>query len=175
MMNSKVKVAMNEQIKHEIGSSYLYLSMAAYFDSLGLDGMGNWMRCQAQEELVHAMKFFNHMNDRDARVELLALEKPQVEWSSPLDAFKAAYKHEQFISAKINDIMAIAHAEKDFAAIPLLNWFVNEQIEEESSTAKVAQQLELVGSSNGLFMLDRELAQRTFVYPAAGTATDVQA
>lgn len=168
MINQQVRNAMNEQIQHEVYSSYLYLSMAAYFDSQGLDGMGQWMRCQAQEELVHAMKFFDHLKARDGRVELLALDKPPSEWSSPQEVFEAAYGHEQKVSALINNIVRIAQEENDYAALPMLHWFVNEQIEEEASTSKVAQQLRTVGKSGeGILMLDRELGTRTFVYPPA--------
>lgn len=166
MINGKVRDIINEQIRNEIFSSYLYLSMAAYFDSLGFDGMGQWMRCQAQEEMVHAMKFFNHIKDREGKVELLAIDKPQSEWSSPLDAFKAAYKHEQFITAKINDIVSVAHEEKDYAAIPMLNWFVEEQIEEEATASKTVQELERIGDDgNGILMIDRELGTRIFALP----------
>ncbi|HPW45123.1 MAG TPA: ferritin [bacterium] len=171
MMNKRVRDAMNVQIQKEIFSSYLYLSMAAYFDSVGLDGMASWMRVQSQEELFHAMKFFDHLKDREGRVELLALEKPATEWASPLEAFKAAYEHEKMISASINNIMTIAHEEKDYAAFPMLSWFVEEQIEEEASVSKIVGELERLGSSgHGMMMIDRELGVRTFTYPAATTA-----
>lgn len=167
MINEKMQQAMNEQIKNEFFSAYLYLSMAAYFHGIGLDGMGQWMRCQAMEEQVHAMKLFNHVNDREGKILLLSIDHPQVEWSSPLDAWQAAYKHEQFVTGKINDMMRLAQETNDFAAMPLLHWFVDEQIEEEASTAKPVQELELVGSDgNGLMMLDREMATRTFTMPA---------
>lgn len=167
MINEKIEKELNEQIKHEIGSAYLYLSMAAYFDGQGWDGMASWMKVQAQEEMTHAMKFYDHLKDREGRIELMALEKPQAEWGSPLEAFKAAYKHEQFITSRIETLAKIAQEVGDFTSRPLLDWFLNEQIEEEASTAKVAQQLERIGSSTeGLTMLDRELATRTFTLPA---------
>jgi ferritin len=167
MIGKKMQEAMNQQIKNELESAYLYLSMAAYFHSLGLDGMAQWMRAQTQEEMVHAMKFFDHIKDRDGRVELLDLAQLQKEWDSPLAAFKAAYAHEQFITSKINDLADLAAEESDHAAGILLQWFVTEQIEEEASTSKVAQMLEMVGDSgNGLLMLDRELGTRTFTMPA---------
>jgi ferritin len=166
-MNAKIEKEFNEQIKHEIGSAYLYLSMAAYFDGLGWDGMASWMKVQAQEEMTHAMKFYDHLKDREGRIELMALEKPQAEWASPLEAFKAAYKHEQFITGRIGTLAKLAQEENDFTCRPLLDWFLNEQIEEEASTAKVVQQLDRVGSSTeGLTMLDRELATRVFTPPA---------
>ena len=168
-MNEKMQNAMNEQIKNELFSAYLYLSMAAYFHRIGHDGMGQWMRVQALEEQTHAMKLFDHLKDREGNIQLLALEQPQVEWSSPLDAFKAAYKHEQFITGKINDLMKLAHETGDFASMTLLNWFVDEQVEEEATAAKTVQELEMIGSDgNGILMLDRELGARTFTMPQQG-------
>ena len=167
MINNKVQQKMNEQIKLEIASSYLYLSMAAYLSSKGLDGMSSWMEAQSQEELVHAMKFYKHITERDGRVMLLPIEQPQTEWESPLAAWQAAYEHEKFITGKINELTKLAHQESDFAALPMLSWFVDEQIEEEASTSKVAQSLEMVGTSGqGMLMLDRELGTRVFTYPA---------
>ncbi len=161
---------MNVQIQKEIFS----------FVPLPVDGRlfrfnrarryGFRMRVQSQEELFHAMKFFNHLKDREGRVELLALEKPATEWASPLEAFKAAYEHEK-MTASINGIMTIAHEEKDYAAFPMLNWFVDEQIEEEASVSKIAGELERIGTSGqGLLMLDRELGVRTFTYPTTTAA-----
>jgi ferritin len=162
MIGKRMQDALNEQIKHELESAYLYLSMVAYFDSTSLQGMAQWMRVQTQEEIEHAMKFFDHIHDRDGRVELLPLAKPKKEWSSPLEAFKAAYEHEQFITGKINALMKIAAEENDHAAGVLLQWFVTEQVEEEASTLKVVNLLERIGDSgHGLVMLDRELGTRT--------------
>jgi len=167
MINEKVRKAFNEQINHEIFSAYLYYSMAAYFHSLGLDGMAQWMRVQVLEELEHAQKFFDHIVERDGKVELGAVEKPQAEWESPLDAFKAAYKHEQFITGKINELMKLSREENDYASQSMLQWFVDEQVEEEASTSKIAQQLEMVKDSpNALLMLDRELGARVYTPPA---------
>ena len=166
MINAKLETKMNEQITNEIYSSYLYLAMAAYFSDLNLDGMAQWMKVQAQEELTHAMKFFAHIADRGGRVRLAQIDQPQAEWASPYEAFAAAYKHEQFISGTINELMDLAQQEKDFAAIPMLNWFVEEQIEEESSTEKPMRMLERIGDSGqALMMFDREMAARTFTYP----------
>ena len=161
MINPKMQDAMNEQIKNELESAYIYLSMAAYFDSEGWDGMGQWMRAQAQEEMVHAMKFFEHISERDGRVKLMALAQPQEKWSSPLDAFQAAYEHEKFITGTINELVKLANEINDYAANSLLQWFVDEQVEEEASTSKVVQLLERVGDSgNGLVMLDLQLGKR---------------
>jgi ferritin len=167
MISKKMQDAMNEQIKHELESAYLYLSMAAYFHSAGLDGMAQWMRVQTQEEMVHAMKFFDHIRDRDGRVELLALTQPKKEWASPLAAFQDAYEHEKFVTSRINDLVKTATEESDYASSELLQWFTTEQIEEEASTSRVAQALERIGDSgSGLIMLDRELSKRTFTMPS---------
>ena len=163
MIGDRLCTAMNEQIKNELESYYIYLSMAAYFHSISLDGMGHWMRCQSHEEMIHAMKFFDHIIDRGGRVVLQDLKQIRTEWSSPAEAFKDAYEHEQFITGKINELTAIAREEKDYASEPLLAWFSDEQIEEEASTGKIADELEMVGSDkSALLMLDRELAGRAF-------------
>ncbi len=161
MIGKRMQDAINEQIKHELESAYLYLSMVAYFHSESLDGMAQWMTGQAQEELAHAMKFCNHIDERDGRVELKALSQPQKEWASPLEAFKAAHEHERFITGKINDLVKLAAEEKDHAAGIMLQWFVTEQVEEESSTLKVVELLKRIGDSgHGLIMADRELGTR---------------
>lgn len=167
MITKAMQDAINLQIKYELESAYLYLSMAAYFHSTGLDGMAQWMRVQTQEEMVHAMKFFDHIKDRDGHIELLQLDKPKTEWSSPQNAFEEANKHEQLITSRINNLSKLAREENDNAAGILLQWFVTEQIEEEASTLKVAQELKLIGNSGqGILMLDRELGMRIFTMPA---------
>jgi ferritin len=161
MIGQRMQEAMNEQIMHETGSAYLYFSMAAYFHAKGVDGMAQWMKAQAQEEFGHALRFFNHINDRGGRIELLGIDKPQKEWDSPLAAFKAALEHEKFITGKIDELVKIAREENDNAAEIALQWFVTEQIEEEDSVSKVIDMLELIGESgHGLLMADRELGQR---------------
>ena len=161
MIGKKMQDAINEQIKEELGSAYIYLSMAAYFHSEGLDGMAHWMRAQTQEEMVHAMKFYDHLVERDGVIELLEIEKPQKVWKSPLDVFQTAYKHEQYITGRINDLVQLAAKENDNAAAIMLQWFVTEQVEEEASTSKVAQDLKVAGDSGqAILMLDRELATR---------------
>ncbi len=171
MISERMQESLNEQIKHELESAYLYLAMVAYFDAESLDGMANWMRIQTQEELGHATRFFNHIAERDGRIELRALSKPQKEWDSPLAAFQAAYEHEQFITGKINELTKIATEENDNAAKIMLQWFVTEQVEEESSTRKVVELLQRVGDSgDGLIMIDRELGQRTVTATSSTTA-----
>lgn len=161
MMNEKIQSAFNEQIKHELESEHLYLSMAAYFHSVNLDGFAKWMRVQASEERKHAMKFFEHIYDRGGRVHLTALGQPKGEWSSPLNVFEDAYKHEVFITDKINSLVKLAQGTQDYASTPLLNWFEDEQIEEENSTFKIVEKLKMIGTSGaGLVMLDKELGKR---------------
>ncbi|HOW58038.1 MAG TPA: ferritin [Smithellaceae bacterium] len=163
MIGEKTKTAMNEQIKHELESFYIYLSMVAYFHERNLDGMAHWMRCQAHEEMIHAMKFYDHIIDRGATVTLLDLKQLKTKWQTPLEAWQDAYEHEKFVTAKINNLLKISREENDYASEPLLAWFVNEQIEEEKNTDKVVQELTMVGSSReGLLMLDRELGARVF-------------
>jgi ferritin len=165
MINARVRDIMNEQIKAELESQYIYLSMVAYFHEQNLDGMAHWMRVQAHEETTHAMKFFDHIIDRGGQVELLDMKQLKKTWSSPLEAWKDAYAHEQFITSKIHGILKVVREESDFTAEPMLNWFVKEQIEEEKNTSGIMTQLERVGASqDGLFMIDKDLVAR--VWPA---------
>ena len=137
MVSKTMLNAINEQIKHEMESAYIYLSMAAYFHSLNLDGMAHWMRAQAHEETIHAMKFFDHLTNRGASVTLLDLKQLKTTWKNPLEPWKDAYAHEKFITGKIHGLLKIARKENDYTAEPLLAWFVNEHIEEEHNTDKV--------------------------------------
>jgi ferritin len=163
MIGERLNNAINEQIKNELESYYIYLSMAAWFHSKSLDGMGHWMRCQAHEEMIHAMKFFNHVIDRGGKVVLLDLKQLKTQWNSPLEVFQDALEHEKFISGKIDDLTSIAREEKDYASEPILAWFTDEQIEEEATAGKVVDELEMVGADKpGLLMLDRELAGRAY-------------
>jgi len=163
MIGERLRNAMNDQVKNELESYYIYLSMAAYFQSISMDGMAHYMRCQAHEEMNHAMKFFDHIIERGAQVVLQDLRQLKTEWSTPAEAFKDAYEHEQFISGKINDLTTIAREERDYAAEPMLAWFTEEQIEEEASAGKIVDHLEMIGEDkSALLMLDREMGQRTF-------------
>ena len=163
MIPDKLAQAINEQIKNEMESAYIYLSMAAYFHSLSLDGMAHWMRAQAHEETIHAMKFMDHLIDRGAPVALLDLSILKAQWPSPAEAWKDAYAHEQFITSKINDLTTIAREVRDYQSEPLLAWFTEEQIEEEATSSKIAGEMEMVeGSKSALLMLDRELGSRAF-------------
>ena len=163
MLKERIEKALNEQLNAETYSAYLYLSMAAYFEHKGLKGFANWMETQALEELTHAKKFYDFINERGGRVKLDKIDAPQTEWKDPLDAFNAALKHEEYITSRINNLAALAEEEKDRATIIFLQWFVSEQVEEEANVKDIVDKLELVKDSpNGIFMLDRELAQRTF-------------
>ncbi|MHC4177110.1 MAG: ferritin [Planctomycetota bacterium] len=162
MLNPETQDAFNKQINAEFHSAYLYLSMAAYFEAQSLAGMANWMRVQAQEETVHAMKFFDFINERDGRVKLAEIEAPKTEWNSPLEAFQDAYEHEQKITGMINGLSNLAANSKDHAAHNFLEWFVAEQVEEENSVRTIVDQLKLVGDNGvGQFILDGQLGQRT--------------
>ncbi len=161
MLISKMQDALNRQINEELFSSYLYLSMSAYFESAGLPGMANWMRVQAAEEQIHAMKMFAFINERDGRVLLDAIDKPKAEWNSPLEAFQEAYQHEQKVTALINGLTDLAISEKDHATSSFLQWFINEQVEEESTVRTICDMLKLVGDhGHALLMIDRELGRR---------------
>ena len=163
MIADKTRNAMNEQIKHELESFYLYLSMTAYFHAQNLDGMAHWMRCQAHEEMIHAMKFYDHILDRGGVITLLDLKQIKTTWKKPLEAWQDAYEHEKFITNKIFELTKISREENDYTSEPLLSWFLNEQIEEEKNTDKVSRDLATVeNSKEGILMLDRELATRIF-------------
>ena len=161
MLKPKIQDAFNQQINAELFSSYLYLSMSAYFESRNLKGMANWMRIQAQEENLHALKFFDFIHERGGQAVLTQIDAPQVEWNSPAAAFEAAHQHECKISGLINGLVDLALSEKDHAANAFLQWFVTEQVEEEATVHEISEQLKLAGDQGGiLFMLDRELGRR---------------
>ena len=168
MFSEKMQTALNEQANAEFYSSYLYLSMSAYFQSVSLSGFSHWMRIQAQEELMHAMKFYDFVNERAGRVLLKKIDEPKTQWDSPIAVFEHVIKHEQEVTRRINNLVNVANEEKDHATNIFLQWFVTEQVEEEASAAEVLHKLNLThGEGSGLFMMDRELAQRVFVPPAA--------
>ncbi|MDI6448285.1 ferritin [Anaerobaca lacustris] len=167
MMSKKMEKALNEQINAEAYSAYLYLAMAAYFEAENLPGMANWMRIQTQEETAHALKFFDFVNERRGRVVLKAIDQPQKEWKSPLAAFEAAFAHEQLVTGRIDDLVNLAIQAKDHATAAFLQWFVDEQVEEESSVDRIVQMLKMAEKAPGaMFMIDRDLGQRTFTPPA---------
>jgi len=161
MLSKIMQDALNEQIKHEFYSSYLYLAMSGYFETLNLPGFAHWMRAQSGEEYEHAMRLFDFVNDRDGSVELQALDQPPSEFQSPLDAFQQALEHERKISGLIHNLYALAVREKDYPAQVHLQWFVNEQVEEEKNATQIVEQLKLAGNdSAALLMLDSTLGTR---------------
>ncbi|MBN2184704.1 MAG: ferritin [Candidatus Krumholzibacteriota bacterium] len=161
MISDKIIKAMNDQIRKEFYSSYLYLSMASYLHSKGFDGMGGWMRAQAMEEAIHAMKFFDHLIERGGDVELQPIEQPPAEWKSPLEAFRGALDHERMITGTINDLYKMASDENDYASRTMLQWFIDEQIEEETNAEKNVRMLEIAGESGqALLMIDKDLGVR---------------
>jgi len=161
MLSEKMQAALNGQLNAELYSSYLYMSMNAYFKSVNLDGFANWMYYQAQEELTHAMKFYDFINSRGGRVKLAQVDAPPSEWISPLAVYEATLEHEQKVTGLINDLVEMALKERDHATNIFLQWFVTEQVEEEESVGGVLEQLKLMGEAKGgIFMIDRELARR---------------
>ena len=163
MISKKMQNAINSQINAELYSAYMYLSMAAYFTSKNLPGFANWMRVQAQEEVGHAMKFYKFIEECLGHVALKAIDGPPTEWDSPLAVFQAGFKHEQKVTGLINKLVDQAIEENDHATRGFMQWFVDEQVEEEASADAIVQQLKLIKDSpGGLFMLDKELAGRTF-------------
>lgn len=166
MISKKMQDALNEQVTAEFYSAHLYLSMSAFLESIDLPGLANWMRVQYQEEVTHAEKIYDHVIERDGRAIVKSFDSPPTEWESPLDLFQAAYEHEQKVTGLINTLVDTAIAESDHASQVFLQWFVNEQVEEEASVKAVIQQFKLLGDSRaGLFQIDRELGQRVFVPP----------
>ncbi|WP_175059881.1 ferritin [Thermococcus sp. 2319x1] len=167
MLSEKMLRALNEQLNRELYSAYLYFAMAAYFDDLNLEGFASWMKAQAEEELGHVLRFYNYIYDRNGRVELTEIPKPPREWGSPIEAFEAAYEHEQFISKSIHQLAALAEEEKDYPTRAFLEWFINEQVEEEASVKKILDELKFAKDAPQIvFMLDRELAARAPKLPS---------
>ena len=162
MISEKMEEALNEQINAELWSAYMYLSMSAYFESENLGGFANWMRVQADEEVEHAMRFYNYVNEVGGRVELKPIDEVPTAWDSPLDAFQETLKHEKKVTSLINDLVDLADEENDHATYSMLQWFVDEQVEEEDSAGEIVEKLEFVGdSANGLLSLDRHLGERS--------------
>jgi ferritin len=171
MLSEKMEKALNGQLNFELYSSYIYYAMSAYCQSLDLVGMASWFKVQVQEELFHASKFFDYVCDRGGRVQLEQIKAPPVEWDSPLSAFANALKHEQEVTRRISELVDLAREERDRSTDSFLQWFVNEQIEEEASARKIIGQLRLMGASgSGIYLLDKELATRVFTMPTVAGA-----
>lgn len=162
MISLKVQNAMNEQIKNELFSAYLYLSMASFFEEKNLPGFAHWMRVQAQEEQEHALKFFDFIHDRGGKITLLPIEQPKAEWKSALDAFNDAYEHEQLVTGMINKIYETALEQKDYPSQIMLQWFIDEQVEEEKNASDIVEQLKRIEErGTAILMLDHELGKRS--------------
>lgn len=160
-MDQKLYRKLNEQVTHEFFAGYLYLSMAAKFEEKSLTGFAHWMREQFKEEQEHAMKIFDFINSRGEKVELMPIPKPEAEWEEPIEAFKLAYEHEKKVTGLITEIMDTAIEVKDYPTVALMNWFVQEQVEEEENVIKIIEQLNYAQDNKSvILMLDRQLADR---------------
>jgi ferritin len=161
MITKAMQDAMNEQINKELFSSYLYLSMAAYFEGRNLSGFGHWMRVQADEEREHAMKFYNFILECAGRVTLKAIEGPKTEWSSSLEVAEEVAAHEAKVTASIHALYELAMQEKDYPAQVMLQWFISEQVEEEKNAAEIVADLKLIEErGTAVLMLDKQLGKR---------------
>jgi len=172
MISKDMTKALNEQINKELFSAYLYLDLSARAERSGMPGVANWFFIQNQEELTHAQMFYKYVLRQGATIDLAAIAKPAVKCKTALEMFEKTLEHEQIVTASINNLVDIAVKEKDHATEVFLQWFVNEQVEEEQNACAIIDQLKLAGpSGGGLFMIDRELAARVFVAPTAASAT----
>lgn len=169
MLKKSVEKEFNAQINAETYSAYLYWSMSAWCERNNLPGFANWMRVQAQEEMTHAIKFYTTILERGGNVKLAALDAPETEWKDIEAIFTATLKHENYITERINFLVDLTTKEKDHAGTQFLQWFVNEQVEEEKNADQILGQLKIMGKQPGaaLYMLDKEMAARVFVPPTA--------
>ncbi|HSL87735.1 MAG TPA: ferritin [Ignavibacteriaceae bacterium] len=162
MISTKMQKALNKHLNEELFSSYLYLSMAAYFKSKNLNGFANWMKLQSQEEYAHGLKFYDYIHQVGGRVTLSQITAPKTDWKNIKEVFTETLEHEKYITDLINKLVDLAILEKDHATNNFLQWFVNEQVEEVANAEDLVNKLEMIGDNkNGLFMLDRELGART--------------
>jgi len=169
MVSKNMELALNQQLNRELFSSYLYLSMSTYFESINLIGMSKWMRLQAEEEHSHSMKLMDFIKKIGGRVMLEQIEKPQIDWESPQKAFEETLAHEEFITKHINVLTNLAIDERDHSTRTFLQWYVDEQVEEEAVANEIVQKFKLIdGSKSGLYMLDQELGKR-IISPTAKT------
>ncbi len=168
-MNEKINREFNAQMIREFYSAYLYLSMASYFDSVNLEGFASWMKMQAREEMYHGMKFYDFIIDRGGNIQLEDIKGEEAVWKSPVEVFEHTLSHEKKVTSFINDLVDMAIEESDHAANNFLQWFVSEQVEEESTADGILQKLKLTGKdSRALFMIDNELGRRVFSPPSEG-------
>lgn len=166
MLKEKIEAAINDQINREMYSAYLYMAMSSHSSSIGLKGFANWFMVQYHEEMLHAMKLYEYLQRQGGKVQLKAIQEPPVEFESPMDMFTKTLEHEQYITRSINELMDLAIAEKDHASQIFLQWYVNEQVEEEENDNDIILQLKLIkDDAHALLMLDRELASRVTTVP----------
>lgn len=161
-MNKKLEEAIVTQLNFEIESAFVYLAMKNYLETLSLDGFVNWFDIQFQEEMAHAQKFMNYINDRGGRVEIRGFENPKNDFNSVLEVLETSLAHEKEVTRRIHNLMKIAYEENDYPSISLLQWYVDEQVEEEDNFSRLIEKVKMVKNS-GLYMLDKELATRVFV------------
>lgn len=167
MITESLAAALNKQVENELYSAHIYLAMSSWFDSQGLPGCASWMRMQYQEEVIHGLKIFDYVNDAGGTAVVPALDAPPREWSTPIDAFSQAYEHEQKVTGMINDLYDLAGSERDHAASVMLQWFITEQVEEESTVSLIVDQLKLIGDDRAaLLVLDQQLGARVAPAPA---------
>ena len=161
MFTKKMHIAMNDQIHHELESAYIYLSMASYFESGNFPGFAHWMKMQFDEEMIHTFRFYDYIHSRGEKVILQAIGEPPAEYDSPLDAFETSLAHEKKITNDIHNLYALAMEEKDYPSLSFLQWFIDEQVEEEEHVGEVVENVKRVsGVDHAMLMLDRELGQR---------------
>ena len=169
MIDKKMEQAYNDQINKELYSAYLYLAIKAKFAEMNLQGFVNWMDVQVQEENAHAMGMYDYLLSRGGTLEFSAIDKPEVKGETPLELFEQILSHEEFVTSRINALMDVAEEVKDRAALSFLNWYLKEQVEEESSVGGVLATLKLIGDDKkALLMLDKDLAARVFNPPVIG-------
>ncbi len=161
-MNKKLEEAINTQLNFEIESAFVYMAMKNYLETLSLEGFVNWFDIQFQEEMAHAQKFMNYVNERGGRVEIRGFETPKNEFNSVLEVLEASLAHEKEVTRRIHNLMKLAIEENDYPSISFLQWYVDEQVEEEDNFSKLIEKVKIVKNS-GLYMLDKELATRVFV------------
>lgn len=169
MINEKLQKEFNEQINKELYSEYLYLSMKVHFQKLNLQGFANWFDVQVKEEHAHAVGMIDYINERGGDVELLAIDKPEIEGKTILEIFEQVLRHEQYVTSRINSLADVAEEVKDRAALHFLEWYIKEQVEEEASVGGVLETLKLIGDDKkALLILDKDLSVRTFTQPVIG-------
>ena len=163
MINENIKSKLNTQLNMEFYSAYLYLGMSAFCANLGYRGSANWFMVQYEEENTHALKIYNYLLDQGSKIELLQIKQPKTTHTSLLECFEDSLKHERMMTDSINELCDLAIKDKDHATYIFLQWFVQEQIEEESSVSEIISKLKLIGDGNGIFIIDSQLAERQFV------------